>query len=116
MTTDSFFTSRNSFDHQVSKFQPVVCEEVMEAAARRLVSTTGPHKAAQRIQRLADICAGSFISAELEAIILGAGKPKPATPEPKKPGWGKRVWMFLVGNPGVVFWTGVSVGLWIGAR
>ncbi len=88
----------------------------MEAAARRLVSTTGPHKAAQRIQRLADICAGSFISAELEAVILGAGKPKPAAPEPKKPGWGKRVWPFLVGNPGIVFWAGVFFGMWIGAR
>lgn len=116
MTTDSFFTARNSFDHQVANWMPGTCEEVMEAAARRMLVKTGPRQTAERIQRLADIVAGSFVSAELEAIILDATKAKSPAPKAERLAWYWRAWKVVVGNPGAVFWAGVFVGLWIGAR
>lgn len=55
---DSFFTSINHFDEQITTFSMGTCESMIEACARQMAKKKGTITAAVRLQRLADICAG----------------------------------------------------------
>jgi len=59
--TDSFFTTRNQFDPQFSRFDGVSAEEIIAASARRLVKLRGPIATYQHLQRIADICATAHL-------------------------------------------------------
>lgn len=59
--SDSFFTSRNSLDRQMDTFPSEIAEQFVEAAVRRMVHVEGALKTAERLQRLADICAGAYV-------------------------------------------------------
>jgi len=56
--TDSFFTSINHFDEQISTFSMGTCESMIEACARQMARQKGTISAAVRLQRVADVCAG----------------------------------------------------------
>lgn len=108
--TDSFFSTRTVLDTQIEQqAAPAdVCQVLMEASVRRLAKLEGPIAAAERVQRIADICAGTYV-----LPIEHWKTVKPAEPAPKKVSRLERAWLLIVGNPG--FWTGVFVGLYLGA-
>lgn len=59
--SDSFFTSRNQVDPQIVHSPAFFCEELIEAATRRLIKLEGPLHAATRLQRISDICSGAYV-------------------------------------------------------
>lgn len=116
--SDSFFTARNHFDRQINNptMDPVSCTMLIEAAARRIARIDGPLEAAKQLQRAADICAGAHVLPIDHWVRLGAATnaseaepdPIPAKPPLSR---GRRLWKLVAGNPAVVFWLGVWVGL-----
>lgn len=113
---DSFFTSRNTFDEQLVRqnFTADSCELLIEACTRRVTVLSGPNVAAVRLQRLADICAGVHV---LPIDHWRDVKPPaPAASPAPTPSRFERAWALIVGNPGVVFWSGFFLGVYIGGR
>lgn len=113
---DSFFSARNHFDRQIDNptMDAVSCTMLIEAAARRIARYEGPLEAARQLQRAADICAGAHVLPVDHWRSLG--KPtEPPLPEPcaaaAPASRAARAWSAIVGNPGIVFWLGVSLGL-----
>lgn len=115
--SDSFFTSRNFYDQQVANLSALNCGELVEAASRRIIELEGPFKAAERLQRLSDICAGAYVLPiehwKLEAAP--AALEDEPTDDVNRSLLG-RLRQFLSNNPVVAFWAGVFVGLYIAGR
>jgi hypothetical protein len=109
LTTDSFFTSRNHFDAQLEEigWSAGSCDAMIEACARRMSRLDGPHAAAARIQRVADICAGvhnpAFDFRHIEASLTPA--PAGAKPAVKEPWWRRSLFASFA------FWLGLFLGL-----
>ncbi|MGB3833728.1 MAG: hypothetical protein WA975_17905 [Mesorhizobium sp.] len=78
--SDSFFTSRNQVDPQIEYATDLFCDELTQAATRRIIKLHGPLEASKRLQRLADICAGAYVLPIDHWKTLGA----PAAEEPKE--------------------------------
>ncbi|WP_421925281.1 hypothetical protein [Neoaquamicrobium sediminum] len=109
--SDSFFTAQNRFDHQLirQELDAAICEEVLEAAARGMVRGSDALKAAERIQRVADICAGHQVM-PIEHWRTPTAE-EPAAPAVLPPSHLQRVWGIARDNPACVFWAGVIFGL-----
>lgn len=112
--SDSFFTAQNRFDQQIMRqgFDAVMSEELLEAAARGMVRGSGAIKAAERIQRVADICAGHEVMTIDHWRTPVAEQPAPEPPPPSRR-W--RRWLDARPNPALVFWAGVIFGLFLEA-
>lgn len=78
--SDSFFTSRNQVDPQITHASDLFCDELTQAATRRIIKLHGPLEASKRLQRLADICAGAYVLPIDHWKALGAPTPE----EPKE--------------------------------
>lgn len=107
--SDSFFTAQNRFDQQIMRqgFDAVMSEELLEAAARGMVRGSGAIKAAERIQRVADICAGH----EVMTIDHWRTPPVEQLAAPPPPSRLQRLRLIARDNPACLFWAGVIFGL-----
>lgn len=114
--TDSLLSGRNHHDGSLQHFDQINLTLLLEASTRRLSELKGPLYAAEKLQRLADICAGAHVM-PLEHWQRSAQKAEPVA-QSVKPKMSRfaRFWTIVVENPAVVFWAGVLVGMWLGAR
>lgn len=109
--SDSFFTARNQVDPQISNSPTFFCDELIEAAARRIAKVEGPLEASRRLQRIADICSGAYVL----PIEHWTQKPAPenaaasATEPSERRRW--RIWKIILDNPAIVFWAGFFAGV-----
>lgn len=107
---DSFFTTRNYVDEQLEaqKLTAFQCEVLLEASVRRLVKVTSARAAAEKLYRLADICAG----AEIEPFaLLQVEKPTPVTSSAERRHWALR----FADTISWSYWTGLAVGFFLGS-
>jgi hypothetical protein len=54
---DSFFSTQNEYDKQLTDLTPASGQRLIEASVRRIIRNEGAAQVAGRLYRLADICA-----------------------------------------------------------
>lgn len=115
--SDSFFTSRNQVDPQIAHSPAFFCEELIEAATRRMVKIEGPLQAATRLQRLSDICAGAYVlPIEHWRTLGGATKEAPEDRDDDEPEVEpESVIGRFFRSPVVAYGVGLATGLLWGA-
>lgn len=112
--SDSFFTARNHFDEQIERdqFSDGSCEGLVEAAVRRMVKLNGPHQAAVRIQRVADICGGVHVLPIEHWRRAEKVQTAPAVQAPKP----NRRLLAIFHSVSWSYWIGLAVGFFIGVQ